>query len=87
MPIGDAVQEIFLVNLFWNFQVFYIQVYKLLGCNYIGLWGLFWFNDNGEMTNNCLKTGIQGAMAEFITSWRAPDKSWDPTKFGPMTRA
>ena len=68
MPIGDAVQEIFLVNLFWNFQVFYIQVYKLLGCNYIGLWGLFWFNDNGEMTNNCLKTGIQGAMAEFITS-------------------
>ena len=67
MPIGEAVQDIFLMNIFWNFFVYYIQVGKLMGCNYIGLWGLFWFNDNGEMMNECMQTGPVGAQAEFIT--------------------
>ena len=53
-----------------------------MGCNYLGLWGLFWFNDNGEMMNNCLKTGVQGAQAEFITKensmWR--ENSWMITR-------
>ena len=65
MAIGDDVQKIFLVNFFWNFFIYFIQVGKLMGCNYIGLWGLFWYNDNGLMMNNCYITGPVGAQAEF----------------------
>jgi|TARA_B110000305_G_C19208879_1_gene524840 hypothetical protein len=66
MPIGEAVQDILLMNFFWNWLVYAISVGKLIGCNNVGLWGLFWYNDNGEMMNNCVLTGPVGAQAEYI---------------------
>ena len=65
MPVGEAVQDHFLFGLLpiWNFIVYFVSVGKLWGCNQLGGWGLFWFNDNGEMMNACYKTGPQGANA------------------------
>ena len=68
MSLGDALSDGFLEPLVWNYLVFYVQVQKLLGCNYLGFWGLFWYNDNGEMMERCLKTGIVGAKAQYVTS-------------------
>ena len=66
MPIGEAVQDIFLMQFLWNWFIYFMQVGKLLGCNGVGLWGLFWYDDNGDMINNCLLTGPQGGNAEYI---------------------
>lgn len=66
MPIGEAVQDQFLMMFFWNWGIYFLSVGKLLGCNAIGIWGLFWYDDNGEMMNNCVLTGPQGAQAEYI---------------------
>ena len=66
MPIGDAVKEYFFFPLLWNLFLWQTQVSKLMGCNQIGVWGLFWYNDNGEMMEACLNTGLTGAQAQFI---------------------
>ena len=66
MPIGEAVQDIFLMNFLWNFFIYYLQVGKMMGCNYVGVWGLFWYNDNGTMMNACLETGPVGGQAMYI---------------------
>jgi hypothetical protein len=29
------------------------------------MWGLFWYNDGGEMMDACFKIGLNGAMAAF----------------------
>ena len=34
---------------------------KMLQCSVVGMWGLFWYNDGGEMTEACLKLGFVGA--------------------------
>jgi len=66
MPIGESIQDVFLVSLFWNFFIFMLSYGKMMGCNGIGMWGLFWYNDNGEMMNNCFNTAPVGANAEYI---------------------
>ena len=33
----------------------------MINCLYLGLWGLFWYNDNGIMADQCLRTGLIGA--------------------------
>lgn len=38
---------------------------KIISCNTIGLWGLFFYNDNGLMAEKCYKIGLQGARAAF----------------------
>ena len=58
----------FLQPLIWNYVLFAIQVAKLLGCVQYGVWGLFFYNDNGELIEACLATGIVGARAEFYSS-------------------
>ena len=64
--IGQAVQEEFLMAWLWNFLVFFMQAGKLMGCSYIGVWGLFWYDDNGLMMENCLLTAPVGAKANYI---------------------
>ena len=64
--IGEDVQDEFLMNIFWNFLVFGIQVGKLMGCSAVGIWGLFWYDDNGLMMENCLVTAPVGAAANYI---------------------
>ena len=48
-------------NIVLNMQI----VFSYLFCNSVGLWGMFWYNDAGEMMNACLETGLGGARAEF----------------------
>ena len=37
----------------------------MINCNLIGLWGLYFFNDNGLMAEKCYKFGLKGARASF----------------------
>lgn len=42
-----------------------MSVTKLIECNAVGLWGLFWYDDNGVMAEKCFNTGIVGGRASF----------------------
>ena len=66
MAIGDEVSDYFFFPLLWNLFLYQIQVGKFYSCNALGAWGLFWYNDNGELMNACFNTGITGAQATFI---------------------
>ena len=66
MAIGEAVKDYFFFPLLWNLYLLAMQIGKFSGCNSIGVWGLFWYNDNGEMMEACYNTGITGAQATFI---------------------
>ena len=39
----------FLQPLIWNIILSNISLGKVVSCNGIGIWGLFWFDDDGEM--------------------------------------
>jgi len=56
----------FLQPLAWNFMLYVLQFSKLMMCNSVGMWGLFWYNDNGEMTEACFNTGFVGAKVDYI---------------------
>ena len=43
----------FLEPWIWNLELATIQWFGLWLCNGIGSWGLFIYNDNGEMMNRC----------------------------------
>eukprot|EP00356_Strombidium_inclinatum_P002784 CAMPEP_0170480198 /NCGR_PEP_ID=MMETSP0208-20121228/1132_1 /TAXON_ID=197538 /ORGANISM="Strombidium inclinatum, Strain S3" /LENGTH=70 /DNA_ID=CAMNT_0010752707 /DNA_START=45 /DNA_END=257 /DNA_ORIENTATION=+ len=68
IPLVQESYEGFLQPLIFNFILFYFSAGKLMACNAIGMWGLFWFNDDGEMQQKCFETGLQGGTAEFFTS-------------------
>ena len=55
----------FLQPLIWNIILSNLSLGKLISCNQIGIWGLFWFDDDGEMMEKCLKTGLIGAKANY----------------------
>ena len=55
----------FLQPLIWNIILSNLSLGKLISCNGIGIWGLFWFDDDGEMMEKCLKTGLIGAKANY----------------------
>ena len=65
MLLVQEVYEGFLQPFIWNFILSNISMGKLVQCNYIGLWGLFWLDDEGEMAEKCFKTGIVGAKANY----------------------
>ena len=58
----------FLQPLIWNLVLSARSLMKLIQCNSVGMWGLFWFDDAGEMMEKCFKTGVVGAAAEYITA-------------------
>ena len=66
MPIGDAVKDYLLFPWLWNMFMWYAQFGMLLGCSNIGVWGLFFYNDNGEMMQACFETGMAGGYVEYI---------------------
>ena len=66
MAIGDAVKTWFFFPFLWNYFLWGMQVGKLMSCNNMSVWGLFWFNDNGAMFQACLLTGPQGAKVDWI---------------------
>ena len=61
----QATVEGFLQPFVWNYILSNMSLGKLVSCNAIGMWGLFWFNDDGEMMEKCLNTGTVGASAEY----------------------
>ena len=63
--IVQATYEGFLQPLIWNIILSMMSYGKLQGCNAVGIWGLFWFDDNGTMMEKCLGTGAVGAKAVF----------------------
>ena len=65
LELVQATYEGFLQPLVWNYLLSSISLGKLMACNGVGLWGLFFFDDEGEMMEKCLKTGIVGAKAVY----------------------
>ena len=61
----SATIEGFLQPFIWNLILSQLSLGKLLSCTAVGAWGLFWFDDDGVMTEKCLNTGSVGAKAEF----------------------
>ena len=57
--------EGFLQPLVWNYILSQMSFGKLMACNNVGAWGLFFQDDDGVMMEKCLNTGYVGAAAEF----------------------
>ena len=51
--------------LIWNLILYALSMFKYLGCMSVGTWGLFWYNDGGEMAEACLNSGYVGATAKY----------------------
>ena len=49
----------------WNWVLWVSSSSKMISCNTMGLWGLFFFNDNGLMAEKCYKFGLKGARASY----------------------
>ena len=49
----------------WNWVLWYTSAFKMISCNYIGLWGILRFNDNGIMAEKCFSFGLKGGRAAF----------------------
>ena len=45
----------------WNYLVSMLAFSQVMMCGWAGMWGLFWYNDGGEMMQACLTTGMSGA--------------------------
>lgn len=52
-------------DYYWNWWLWWVSTEKMISCNWIGLWGLFFFNDNGAMAENCFRIDIKGGRASF----------------------
>jgi len=61
----EAATTGFLQPIIWNLLLSYLSIFKYLGCAYVGSWGLFWYNDGGEMQEACYSVGLQGAQAKY----------------------
>jgi len=61
---GEVTNNTFFDYLF-NWVLFSASATKLIACNYVGLFGLVIWNDNGTMAERCMKTGFVGARANF----------------------
>ena len=69
MAIGQEIADangFFLDVWVWNWLLWFMSAGKLIGCSNIGLIGLLFLNDDGEMTARCFQTGVVGANPEFI---------------------
>jgi len=51
------------INYNWLLNLFVIM--QWFACVAYGGWGLFLYNDGGEMINKCFTLGLNGGMAEF----------------------
>ena len=49
----------------WNWVLWYASAFKMISCNYIGLWGILRYNDNGIMAEKCFAYGLRGGRAAF----------------------
>ena len=49
----------------WNWVLWYSSAFKMISCNYIGIWGILRYNDNGIMAEKCFAYGLRGGRAAF----------------------
>ena len=72
--IGDAILGDLWRWLF-NWYLWWSTVEKIFSCVYYGAGGLFWVDDNGDLTRRCFETGSIGAFSEFLTydEWTSPE--------------
>ena len=66
MLVQAESYESFLSPWIWNMVLFGLSGGKYMACTGAGLWGLFWYNDGGEMIEACLNIGGAGTQAEFV---------------------
>ena len=59
----------FLTVYFWNWFVYFSAAGGLYQCWAMGIWGLFWNDDNGVLTNECLKLW-DGNNVEFPVGYQ-----------------
>ena len=67
MLVEAAAPEGVLQPIIWNLILFMFSFGKNWGCAYVGMWGLFWYNDGGEMIEACMNTGMVGGAAEYAS--------------------
>ena len=67
MSSGEAydMETSFFYPLNYNMLLWALQVGQFWICTKFGWWGLFWYNDNGEMINQCMEVGLIGTRSEF----------------------
>lgn len=58
--------ESFLQSYFFNIYLFLYGQMKILGCSYIGMWALFFWDDAGESIEKCLNIGAEGGLPVFF---------------------
>ena len=63
---GAAVVNNTWFDWMYNYALFQVASWKVIGCVSYGFWGLLIWNDNGLMMERCLKTGGVGGRASFI---------------------
>ena len=61
----EASYKGFLQPIIVNLMLFFFSVGKLMGCNSLSIWGIFWYNDEGAMFEKCLNTGFVGAKPSW----------------------
>ena len=49
----------------WNWVLWYASTNKMIFCNWMGLWGILRYNDNGIMAERCFSFGLRGGRAAF----------------------
>ena len=50
----------------WNYILGLFSSFKYNYCTYIGLWGILFYNDGGEMMDACFNIGLKGAAATYV---------------------
>ena len=63
--LGAEVNNATFDDYAWNWVLWMASTNKIISCNFIGLWGLYFFNDNGSMAEKCYKIGVKGSRASF----------------------
>lgn len=66
---GEAydIKTTFLYPINYNWMLNGMVMGQWFLCTMVGNWGLFWYNDGGEMWEECFGVGLEGATVTFPT--------------------
>lgn len=64
---GYDMEASFLYPINYNFILNQFVMGQWYICHLFGLWGLVFYNDGGDMWNECFTVGLNGGTAEFFT--------------------
>jgi hypothetical protein len=68
MSEGEAydIEKSFLYPINYNWILNACVIGQWISSTAVGMWGMFWYNDGGEMWNEAFHIGVKGGMAEFL---------------------